>query len=302
MKTVTVFTPTYNRGYCIEKLYRSLCRQTSKDFVWLVIDDGSTDNTRDKMNMYINEGILEIRYVYQLNAGKHVAHNNGVELCDTELFIDVDSDDYLIDNAIEIIISKNIHTKKDVVLGYCYRKTDENEKKVASEYPSNISKCGLCDLYHKYGFIGDTALVFKTKLIKGHHIPSYDGERFAPESILYNELNSIAPMVLCEEGIYICNYLDDGYTKNTNKLMVNNPCGYATYFHSESYYGNGFLYKGKLYGQYLGMCETNKIKKESLVLSKKPSLIYRLAGRVLLSHYSNFFSNLKKSIIGDSKT
>jgi len=100
-KRITVFTPTYNRAYILNRLYESLKKQSSKSFLWLIIDDGSTDNTEELVNAWIRENIIEIRYYKQENGGKQRAHNKAVELCDTELFICVDSDDYLTENAIE---------------------------------------------------------------------------------------------------------------------------------------------------------------------------------------------------------
>ena len=104
MKTVTVFTPTYNRAYTLPKLYNSLCRQTSVDFMWLVVDDGSTDNTEELIKGWQEENKVLIEYHKQSNGGKMRAHNLGVKLCNSELFFCVDSDDYISDVAIEHII------------------------------------------------------------------------------------------------------------------------------------------------------------------------------------------------------
>ena len=101
MELVTVFTPTYNRAYTLERLYNSLVEQTNNSFVWLIVDDGSTDNTAQLVNKFIAENKINIQYHCQENAGKSQAHNKGVALCETELFVCVDSDDYLAPNAIE---------------------------------------------------------------------------------------------------------------------------------------------------------------------------------------------------------
>lgn len=82
--TLTVFTPAYNRAYTLHKCYESLKMQTNKDFVWLIIDDGSTDNTRELVESWINENIVHITYHYQKNQGMHGAHNTAYELIDTE--------------------------------------------------------------------------------------------------------------------------------------------------------------------------------------------------------------------------
>ena len=103
--TLTVFTPTYNRAYILGRCYESLKRQTCKDFVWLIIDDGSTDNTRELVDRWIQENKVPIKYHYQENQGMHGAHNTAYELIDTELNVCIDSDDYMADDAVEKIIS-----------------------------------------------------------------------------------------------------------------------------------------------------------------------------------------------------
>ena len=100
---LTVCTPTYNRAHTLPRLYESLVRQTSQDFEWLVVDDGSTDNTRELVDGWVAEGRIRIRYVYKENGGKPSAHNLGVRMAAGELFFCVDSDDYLTDNAVEVI-------------------------------------------------------------------------------------------------------------------------------------------------------------------------------------------------------
>ena len=106
MSKLTIFTPAYNRGYIIKKCYDSLCRQTCKDFVWLVIDDGSTDNTAELIKEWQkNDNDFEIRYIYKENGGMHTAHNTAYENIDTELNVCIDSDDYITDDAVEKIIN-----------------------------------------------------------------------------------------------------------------------------------------------------------------------------------------------------
>ena len=109
MKRITVFTPTYNRGYILESLYVSLKKQTNQSFKWLIVDDGSTDNTEEIVRSWRNEGLIDLQYYKQVNAGKMAAHNKGVELCDTEFFLCIDSDDYLTNDAIATIPEATIN-------------------------------------------------------------------------------------------------------------------------------------------------------------------------------------------------
>lgn len=103
--TLTVFTPTFNRAYTLHLCYESLKRQSCNDFLWLVVDDGSSDNTRELVESWIDEGVIQIRYYYQENLGMHGAHNAAYDIIDTELNVCIDSDDYLSDKAVEWIVS-----------------------------------------------------------------------------------------------------------------------------------------------------------------------------------------------------
>src|SRR5699024_7599204 len=112
--TLTIFTPTYNRAYILPKLYNSLVEQSNKDFVWLIVDDGSTDNTKKLVFTWIRENKISIKYYYQKNQGKSIAHNKGVKETDTELFSCVDSDDYLTKDCVEVVMNTwNNNTKKN---------------------------------------------------------------------------------------------------------------------------------------------------------------------------------------------
>ena len=115
-KTLAVFTPTYNRAYIIGKLYKSLLAQTSEDFCWIVVDDGSSDNTEQLIASFISEDRIPIRYIKQENGGKQRAHNTGVDACDNELFFCVDSDDALVPTAVEDVLSlwQRVKARDDV--------------------------------------------------------------------------------------------------------------------------------------------------------------------------------------------
>ena len=117
-KKITVFTPTYNRAYCLYKCYESMKRQTSKDFEWLIIDDGSSDRTGELVKGWIKEeNSFPIRYIYKKNGGMHTAYNVAYENIDTELAMNIDSDDYLTDTAIEDILNFWKKNKKENVGG-----------------------------------------------------------------------------------------------------------------------------------------------------------------------------------------
>ena len=141
---VTVFTPTYNRGYTIGRLYDSLLRQTDKRFCWIIVNDGSTDNTEELILDWIKEKRIDIQYYKQKNQGKPSAHNKGVELTRTELFTCVDSDDYLKDNAIEEIITAWQNHPDDCIGILGYREREKESLQAVVTIRSIKEHCGIC--------------------------------------------------------------------------------------------------------------------------------------------------------------
>lgn len=227
---LTVFTPTYNRAYTLPALYESLKRQTSRDFVWLIVDDGSTDNTREIVDGWIKEAVVDIRYYYQKNQGKMTAHNYGVRLTETELFTCVDSDDYLSDDAVEEIV-KYADTLVDEI-GILAYKYDIKKNRNITRINKNIISCTLKDGYDYYDMSGDTMLIYRTEIIKKYSFPKYENEKFVPEGYLYDLLDKEGKLKILHKPLYYVTYLDDGYTSNMAKVLYNNPQGYFTYINN----------------------------------------------------------------------
>lgn len=224
---ITVFTPTYNRAYVLDRLYESLKGQTNDSFIWLIVDDGSTDNTQNLVQTWINENIINIRYYKQENGGKQRAHNKGVELCNTELFICVDSDDYLTEDAIDIFISTwNSINNKDKISGIVALRGKDIDKPIETWMPQNIKMATLNDLYYRYGFKGDAALLFRTHVLKQFPFVVAEGEKFIGEGYVYIQIDQHYCLHILNKILYICEYLEDGYTSNVRRLTKNNPKGY----------------------------------------------------------------------------
>lgn len=224
---ITVFTPTYNRAYVLPKLYESLKNQADRNFVWLIVDDGSTDNTKELVRTWIDENEIEIQYHYQQNQGKTAAHNYGVELTETELFVCVDSDDYLADNAVREIIECACSLKSEIgILAYRY---DVKNNRNVTCINGDVESCTLKDGYDYCGLSGDTMLVFKSKKIKKYSFPCFENEKFVPEAYLYDLLDKEGKLKILRKPLYMCEYLDDGYTANMSRLLFNNPQGYFAY-------------------------------------------------------------------------
>lgn len=226
-KRITVFTPTYNRAYILDRVYKSLVNQTNKSFVWLIIDDGSTDNTESLVKEWIKKDEIEIKYYKQKNGGKQRAHNKAVELTNTELFICLDSDDYFTENAIEVLLNswKKIKDRAKVA-GIIALKGLDEKNPIGTYMPQNVTFSTLRVLYDKHGFKGDTALLYRTKILKRFPFKVAEGEKFIGEDYVYDQIDQNYKMYLLNEIIYICEYLDDGYTSNVKELIRNNPKSY----------------------------------------------------------------------------
>jgi len=164
MKTLTVFTPAYNRAHLLPRLYESLKRQTSKDFVWLIADDGSQDHTKKVIKNFIAENFIEIKYYYQENQGMHGAHNLAYRNIETILNTCIDSDDYMPDNAVELIINKWNTIDQEKYSGIVGLDQDEKSGKViGTKFTTQTTT--LEDFYLNGG-TGDKKLVYRTDIMQ----------------------------------------------------------------------------------------------------------------------------------------
>lgn len=240
MKTVTVFTPTYNRAYLLPQLYQSLCRQTTKDFEWLVIDDGSADNTNELVNSWILENKIKIQYAYKENGGMHTGHNLAYELIKTPFNVCIDSDDYMPNDAVAIIIEQlqGLDSNFSGIIGL---DADKKGNIIGTPIPESLSSCKLNDLYNKHGVRGDKKLVYRTTLMKKcPPYPEYKGEKFVPldyKCLLLDQEYDLKPVnqVLC-----IVEYQLDGSSLNIFKQYRKNPRGFAFSRLSRIQYGSTF--------------------------------------------------------------
>ncbi|WP_309121658.1 glycosyltransferase family 2 protein [Paenibacillus sp.] len=229
MPTLTVFTPTFNRGYILSRCYESLKRQTNKDFVWLIVDDGSSDHTRDMVEGWAEEGIVPIRYHWQENQGMHGAHNAAYELIETELNVCIDSDDYMPDDAVENIVSFWRKHGSDRVSGIVGLDSDIQGRIIGSKLPDHIPTSTLFDLYHKHGVTGDKKVVYRSELTKRYPYPLFTGEKLVALSYKYYMLDRDYEMLTMNQVICCVEYLPDGSTRNILSQYTKNPRGFSFY-------------------------------------------------------------------------
>lgn len=233
---VTVFTPTYNRAYILPELYVSLCNQTCQDFEWLIIDDGSIDNTEQIVNGFLKENKITIRYFRQPNGGKHRAINRGLKEASGDWFFIVDSDDRVTPDTVEWIHieGEKIKWNKDFAGLSGIRITPAGQKIGGGRDFGTIDSNAI-DIRLKHNVTGDLAEIYKTDVLRLYPFPEFEGEKFCPEALVWNRISLRFKMRYIHKGIYICEYLNDGLTANIIKVRRNSPIAsmtfYSEYFH-----------------------------------------------------------------------
>lgn len=229
MKTLTVITTTYNRDYCLHQVYDSLLRQTSDDFVWLVMDDGSSDRTKELVEGWIQENRITIEYYYKPNGGMHTARNAAYEKVHTELNVIIDSDDWLADDAVETIVSFWKKNAKPEIAGIISHNADPSGKRLGTPMPQNVSACTVTDFFGKFGGKGDKKLIYRSELTKRYPYPEFPGERFYPASYKFRMLDLEYQMLLLDHVICIVDYNDDSMTRDKFAQYRTSPRGFAHY-------------------------------------------------------------------------
>jgi glycosyltransferase involved in cell wall biosynthesis len=229
MKKLTVFTPTYDRAYCLGNCYTSLKKQTSKDFIWLIIDDGSTDKTKELVSSWIAENLIEIRYHWQENHGMHGAHNTAYELIDTELNVCIDSDDCMPDDAVQKINAFWDEYGSDNVSGIIGLDSFVDGRIIGSKLPEQLERSTLFGLYYHHGVTGDKKLVYRSELTKQYPYPIFKNENYVGLAYKYYKLDQRYKLLLMNEILCQVEYLPDGSSMNMWKQYRKNPKGFAFY-------------------------------------------------------------------------
>lgn len=278
---ITVFTPTYNRGYVIDNLYQSLKCQTYTDFEWIVIDDGSDDDTENMFQKYqsVDNG-FPIIYKKVNNGGKHRAINKGLNLAQGELFFIVDSDDYLTDTALERIVNVAESIPVDQIknfAGVCGLKGYSSDTLVGKTF-ADKEYLDITSLERpKYGVYGDKAEVFYTDILKKYPFPEIENENFITECVVWDKIAFDGyKLRFFNDIVYICDYLPDGLTNQGTSLFDKNPKGYGLY-----------LYQSSIYGKISGLDKWNRFA-EFFYKNRKTFSFFEIC-RILHLNPLNFF-------------
>ena len=227
-KILTVFTPAYNRDYSIHLCYESLCRQTSKDFVWLVVDDGSTDNTAQLIHEWQSkDNGFEIRYVYKKNGGMHTAHNTAYANMDTELSVCIDSDDYMTDDAVEKIVNCWKEHGSEKYAGIIALDIFENGEVIGLPLETDRFDTTLWGYYSRGGK-GDKKLIYRNDVMNKYPpYPEFEGEKYVSLAYKYEKADKEYTMIILNEPVCVVEYQADGSSTNMYRQYLRNPKGFA---------------------------------------------------------------------------
>ena len=240
---ITVFTPTYNRGNLLNRLYQSLCKQNYKEFEWIIVDDGSLDDTSSIVNIIQDKhpcGDFSIVYYKKENGGKHTAVNTGVQKAHGDLFFIADSDDILPPNALQTVAVVWEQTKYDNSIGgICGFDGDINDGSlIGTGFPKEVHLLNIelsnhinigyidattRDVRFKLKVDGDMKEVFRTSVLREFPFPEIKGERFCPEVLVWNRIASKYKLRHINKIIYLVEYQQDGITSAITRSRMNSP-------------------------------------------------------------------------------
>lgn len=229
---LTVVTATYNRAYTLPRLFESLLKQTDLDFEWVVIDDGSSDNTENLLKEFQAIAPFPMQVVKQTNSGKHVAINSGVSVSNGDWIYLVDSDDALPIDAVEVFAATVISDKDPSVVGYCFRRQIFSGEIVGRPCGSLITHFHVMTPTAAGNFYkGDLAYIFTREALNKHPFPVFEGEKFVPELLIWNRVADEGVVKFYgNKALYFCEYLEDGYSANFSNHLRQNPRGFGLYY------------------------------------------------------------------------
>jgi len=227
---LSILTATYNRASLLKKLYDSIIKNLNNglDIEWLIMDDGSKDDTAEVVQEFINEGKIEINYKHQENKGKMSAINNLMQFVTGDLVVECDSDDYFTENAFETIKNAFEKTNKQGLYGICFLKQKENGNIDGTAFKNE--KSTMFDLYFKESVTGEKSIVYYAEVRKKYKNEIENNEKFVTEARMYHKMDEFYKLKCVNEPIAVCEYQENGYTNNIIKIFKENPYGYFKYF------------------------------------------------------------------------
>ena len=280
---LSILTATYNRGKYLQKLYNSIKENLKYNLncEWIIIDDGSNDDTKQYVKKFIDENIVHIIYYYQKNNGKMSAINEAVKLATGNLIVDCDSDDYFVPDAFQKI-EKNANKllENENLYAMVFLKKENDGKISGKEFRNQEQVTSMFDLYFKDDIQGEKIIVFNSKIRKMYFHKLEHNEKFVTESRMYHQMDEKYKVLAVNEVIEQGSYIDGGYTKNISKTFKESPFGYYMYFKEIlSKNMNGVLFGKRLYAlkhYILFSYLTNNKFDDSFMKDKLNKSLYRL--------------------------
>lgn len=260
---LTIFTPLYNREVLIRRLFESLKSQTNQNFEWIVVDDGSTDNSYNVVdNMLYEQPGFSIRLYRQKNSGKHVAINKGINCATGDIFFIVDSDDYLSYDAVDKIYSRFQNINDEKVVGISTIKAYNPNELVGTSFSGKFDFIDISNLERKeYGITGDRAEIYYTSILKKYMFPVFENENFISEATVWNKIAYEGfKLRFTNDIIYFCEYLDNGLSKNIKETFLKNWRGYSFYVNQEVKYRKRLYNKLTIIFAYVQLAKVRGIK------------------------------------------
>lgn len=282
---LTVFTPTYNRAHLLNRLFGSLCAQTFDDFEWVIVDDGSSDSTKEVVDYFKSVAQFSILYIKTDNGGKHRAVNTGVKIANGKWFVTVDSDDWLMADALEIISSsiKGVSAENNISMVIVLKKL-ANGKIIGNKFPNGLNN--YFDLIYRK-VRGDKLMVLSTELLRKTMFKEFLGEKFITEGSLhaqYAKKYSFMNVLFINQPLYVAEYLDDGITHNSFVVRLNsiNGCLYSYLTFWRLFDDWHFKIRAALnYYRFLFHGKQRRIKFDEAVIADEIPWLFAIFGYVL---------------------
>jgi glycosyltransferase involved in cell wall biosynthesis len=295
---LSILTPTYNRSKELPRLYDSLCTQSVRDFVWVVVDDGSTDGTRVLIQSLKTKAPFRISYIYQQNGGKHTALNTGLREISTELTMIVDSDDWLTPDAVMTI--GQYHEKyrlRDDLCGFSFLRKYPDGRINGNPFPEDELEGNYIDIRINSGDLyADKAEVFYTKCLREFPFPVYDKEKFLGEDIVWMRMARRYRMIHINRAIYIGDYQPDGLTQNRRVHNIQSPLGCMhraeEYLHPDVKLSVRFRFALQyiVYGKFAGYTSAVLLRKSP---SERLTALCVIPGNILYRKWKNKYRTSK---------
>lgn len=266
---LTIFTPAYNRAHTLPRTYESMCKQKNKNFIWLIVDDGSTDNTKELVEKWQKkENGFEIQYIYKENGGMHTAHNTAYANISTELNTCIDSDDCLADDAVTIILNKWDEVKDQGYAGIIGYDIDLNSNEIiGKDFPVDMTETTLSG-YYDAGGSGDKKLVYRTDIINRYpEYPVFEGEKYVSLAYKYLLIDQEYKLAVINEPLARVEYQEDGSSNSMFRQYLRNPKGFAFWRIVRMKYDTSFK---RLVMDCIHYCSSSQISKNRNYISESP--------------------------------